>query len=480
MKYRKRMSAIGAVFYGLVAMMIFAPIAPAIGIGMAVGALILTQTPLPSGILGSGVAGAETPEELKEKALIEKLGVELGKKFKALVDADEDLKAIKALRAEIGKMKTEEDYKKVTDQIEELSLKVKGLSENPVAKEQKASTLADLFGNAYKEMMFDKDGGFKSLKKGEQRTLEVKVAGTMTTSNIDAVGTNSIPFTLAQFEQGLTRIVRRMPFIQELCNVGTTLKKYVQWAEQANADDGEAATTAEGAAKHQTDFDIVEKSAEVKKITAYIKVSTEMLDDVDFMRSEINTELMEIIKLKLDEQILLGDGTGTNLSGIITTATAWAAGNFADTIVDANEYDVLRTAISQIETATPNGPFTPNYIVLHPEDLAKMELEKDTQGRYVIYPFGDAVGGKVKGVPIITNIGMTAGKFLVGDFTKSRVLIRKDATIAVGYENDDFTKNLVTILGELRAVHYVKTNYLKAFVYGDFSDAIVDLDPALT
>ena len=48
--------------------------------------------------------------------------------------------------------------------------------------------------------------------------------------------------------------------------------------------------------------------------------------------------------------------------------------------------------------------------------------------------------------------------------------------VQMGYENDDFTKNLVTILAEARAVHYVKTNHLAAFVYGDFSDAITALE----
>ncbi len=42
----------------------------------------------------------------------------------------------------------------------------------------------------------------------------------------------------------------------------------------------------------------------------------------------------------------------------------------------------------------------------------------------------------------------------------------------VGYENDDFTKNLMTILVEARTVHYIKNNHLNAFVQGDFATAI--------
>ena len=78
---------------------------------------------------------------------------------------------------------------------------------------------------------------------------------------------------------------------------------------------------------------------------------------------------------------------------------------------------------------------------------------------------------RVKGVPVIENVGITAGTFLVGDFTKSNLRIREDLNIQVGYVNDDFTKNLMTILCEARAVHYVKANHYKAFVKGTFSTA---------
>lgn len=41
--------------------------------------------------------------------------------------------------------------------------------------------------------------------------------------------------------------------------------------------------------------------------------------------------------------------------------------------------------------------------------------------------------------------------------------------ISVGFENDDFTKNLVTILAEWRGLTIVKNNDRSAFVKGDFT-----------
>jgi HK97 family phage major capsid protein len=294
--------------------------------------------------------------------------------------------------------------------------------------------------------------------------LDVKAVGTMSITNNYSGGT----VALSQLEAGVTRIARRMPFLRQLVNASGTTSKYITYI-QSSGQEGGADMTAEGALKSQADFNVVETSVAVKKVTAWIKVSKEMIADLPFMRNEIDNELMEIVELKLDSQILSGDGAGDNLVGILQNAVAWAAGNFALAYVSPNEFDVLAVAIAQIQT----GLFNANYIVLHPEDAVKMQLNKTTTGEYTYaMQYVDANGvTRVKGIPVVENTGMTAGTFLVGDFTKSNLRIREDLNIQVGYVNDDFTKNLMTILCEARAVHYVKSNHYNAFVKGTFSTA---------
>jgi len=257
----------------------------------------------------------------------------------------------------------------------------------------------------------------------------------------------------------------------QIANVSPTTKMYVQWAEQANPD-GAANETAQGVAKNQIDFDWVEKSAKVEKITAYIKVSKEALDDLDGLANEIDTELRETILIKVDTDLLSGDGTTPSLNGLLNQDTAYSAGSFAGTISDPNEFDVIRTAIAQVVT----NLFIPNYIIMHPTDVAKLDLTKGTDGHYALPPFKSADGMTISGVKIIENTGQTVDKFTVGDFTKFNVRIREGLTIDMGLDADDFTKNLITILGEIRLVAYVKTNHVGAFVSGDFGDAIAALD----
>lgn len=398
---------------------------------------------------------SEIQSAIDAKASNEEL-VSIKTSVDALIEKAKGLEEITSLKEAIGKM---EDV--MQKQGEEIA-KAKNSHVNATA-----TTLAGEFTKAIREnAQILKD--LKNAKSSTgMNTILVKAAGTMTTANYSG-GTVG----LSDLEVGVTRVQRRQPFLRELVNSGTTSSKYVVWIEQSNPDGG-AGMTGEGLAKSQADFDLVESSMEVRKITAYIKVSKEMIDDISFVEAEIRNELVELIQLQLDAQILGGAGTGVTMKGIEAYATTFAAGAFADAIPAANNFDVLRVAINQVEIEN----FMPNYIIMHPTDAAAMDLVKATDNNYILPPFISQNGTIVKGLPVITNTGITVGNFLVGDFSKSNLRVREDITLAVGYENDDFTKNFVTILGEARAVHYVKANQTKAFVKGVFATAKAALLP---
>jgi len=396
-----------------------------------------------------------TPEEV-----IEKINSIVSEKTEGKVSKTE----IDALKTELTSLIEKNDTEAVKTALAKLEGKFEGLKEGS----SKSVTPKDL-GNTIFKAYEDNIEKISELKeKGGLVKLSVKAVDTMTITGNYSGGV----VALSQLEQGVARIVRRVPFLRNLINTATSISKYITYIEQSNPEGG-ADVTAEGGAKSQADFDLVEKSAETKKITAFIKISKEMIDDLPFIRAEINNELMELIELKLDQQILSGDGTGNNLVGILTNAISWTAGSFATSIVDPNEMDVLRVAIAQIKTAL----FDPNYIIMHPNDVAKFDVTKTTSGEYTMpMIYRDENGVKrYNGITIIENTGMTEGEFLVGDFNKSNLRIREELNIQVGFVNDDFTKNLFTILAETRATHYVKSNHYGAFVKGTFSTSITAL-----
>jgi HK97 family phage major capsid protein len=310
--------------------------------------------------------------------------------------------------------------------------------------------------------------------KGASIQFDVKAAATITTGNYSG-GTVG----LTSWDPEFTRVPRRNPFLRQIVTVRPISDKYVAWAEQANRDGG-AGNTAEGAAKTQADFDYVEANKLVEKITAYTKTSKEALSDLPFLQSEINSDLLSLVNLKLDTDLLMGSGVSPIMKGINEYATAFsvAGSSLAAGIDNANEFDALRAAIWQIENGGL-GQFQPNYILLNPVDVAKIDMLKDTQNRYLLHNAGTQFQFRAfYGVPVIANTGVTAGSFFVGDFSKSNLGIREEVNIQIGYENDDFTKNLVTILAEMRAVHYIKTNHVKAIVKGTFADAKTALETA--
>jgi HK97 family phage major capsid protein len=394
-----------------------------------------------------------TPEEV-----VSRIEAKINEKTASFV-SKEDLTAIKSDLNAVKELAEKNDLTDVKTEIAKLEGLVEGLKEDKTLAKV-SRNLGEAIANAYEKSI----ESIKGLKSGQTIDLDVKAAGTMTIDNNYTGGTVG----LSSLEGGLTRVQRRRSFLRQLVNAAGTSSRYVVWIEQANPDPGVAGMTAEGAEKNQTDFDLIERSAEVKKISAFIKVSKEMLADIAFMRGEINNELMELVELKLDEQILLGDGTGSNLTGIDLNATPWAAGSFAGTIPAANYTDVLRVAISQIAQAN----FEATHILLNPADAAALELTKDQTGAYT-YPINMVYGSPktIYGVPVIENNLITPGEFYVGDMSKDHLRLREEMNIQVGYVNDDFTKNLITILCEARAVNFVKVNHYGAFVKGDFATA---------
>lgn len=373
---------------------------------------------------------------------------------KALELAQESLKVLEQFKADAEK------------DIAEMNAKIEKSNKN---NEEKAKSFDQIAFEALKLHEADLKA-MQGMKGHTGIKMELKAAGTITTANHTG-GT----IGLTDYMAGFTRVARRTPYLRELVNVMRTNKMYVAWAEQT-ARDGGAASTAEGSAKTQSDFDIVEATKKVEKITSYMKVSKEALDDISYLRSEINSELMSLIELKLDELLYSGNGTTPNIKGIVEYATTFsvAATALANGVDQANNFDVIRAAVWQIQ----NAHYTPNYVLVNPVDAALMDMTKLTDGQYVIPPFTTADGQRVAGVTVIENTGVTAGNFLVGDFTKSNLVVREDMSIQIGYENDDFTKNLVTILAELRAVHFIKANHTTAFVKGSFATAKTALETA--
>ena len=126
--------------------------------------------------------------------------------------------------------------------------------------------------------------------------------------------------------------------------------------------------------------------------------------------------------------------------------------------------DQLRFAM--LQAALAEYPATGH--VMHPIDWARIETTKDADGRYIIGNPQGTARPTLWGLPVVATQAIEQDKFLTGAFRLgAQVFDRWRARVEVATENeDDFVKNLVTILAEERLALAVYRP--EAFIYGDF------------
>jgi HK97 family phage major capsid protein len=183
------------------------------------------------------------------------------------------------------------------------------------------------------------------------------------------------------------------------------------------------------------------------------------------LQSYIDGRLTYGLALVEENQLLNGGGTGTDLNGIYTQATAFTPPITIPAPV--TKIDVLRLAMLQ----TALSELMSTGLVLHPADWASIELLKDTTGQFIIGNPQGNLSPTLWGQPVVSTQSMATGKFLTGAFQLgAQIFDRMDAVVEISTEDDqNFRKNLVTVLAEERLALAVYRP--EAFVKGDFSAA---------
>ena len=293
------------------------------------------------------------------------------------------------------------------------TLKEYGVAIKKLSTEEKAAKAGESV-SIFKSLEANKEG-LVSIKEGNAKSIQFKAAADMLIST--NVSGGNVP--VEQRIPGMNALASRQVRLLDIVSRGTAESNVISWVSQANKD-GAAGGTAEGALKNQIDFDLVVSSETVVKRTAFIKVSDEMVDDISFMASEINNELMRELLKDVEAQVYEGNGVAPNLNGIRTVATAFAAGTFAGTVDNANLVDVLRVAINQVKIANQDMP---NFILLHPSDVTALKMIKvgSADDRYIDQLQMVAGQLSLDGVSIIESTLVTQDEYLVGAFNLATV-----------------------------------------------------------
>lgn len=414
-----------------------------------------------------------TAEQLKDYC-IEKLTDETAKlaiEVKALEGLKEDSEEFKKKSEEV-KLAHEQKMDTMLEAVKQQSIVLGKIKSG----EFSASKMVSLDGSIEKALK-DNAENFKSVAKSRTDfsfELDLKAVSDMTFAG--NVSGGNVP--QAQRLEGVNNIAERVAQTYGRIPKLTTSGNTVDWVFE-DAQEGAAAGTAEGAAKNQIDNNFVVNSISLVKQTAYFKLSTEMLTEATWMAGWIRNKLIVRLFLRIDAQVLAGGGTGTDLNGLVTQATTFAAGTFANAVDNANDVDSLVVAMNQIKIANHLGGLT---IFMHPSDVTALKMIKvlasATDQRYVERLAQIASSKSLDGAPIVETTAMAQGTFLVADLSKAILAEQGTIKVDVGLDGNDFTQNKRTILAEWKGEVIVENNDVSAFVNGTFATTNAALETA--
>jgi HK97 family phage major capsid protein len=293
---------------------------------------------------------------------------------------------------------------------------------------------------------------FKALASGQKEKVRVEVKNTVVSDsttvfaqqNPGVIAGDFLPLTIRQI---LTPVPVSSNSVESL---------------RENTWTNSAAEVSQGAAKPESDLTFENYDVSIRTVAHWIKVSKQLLSDAPAIAAYIDSRLRDGLAQRVDQQLLIGNGTSPNLSGLTDS------GNY--TAYTATSDDNLVDAINRAKYTLWALGYVPDTVIVNPADWGAMERTREGAGTgtYLYGAPGMAAGVNPFGVRVVLSSHMPAGSFWIGAIRRAAVLYnREGVAVEMGYVNDDFTKNLITIRAEERLGLGVEVP--SATLYGAFT-----------
>jgi len=192
-----------------------------------------------------------------------------------------------------------------------------------------------------------------------------------------------------------------------------------------------------------------EQSSEVRKIGVSLPATDEVLEDVAQMRSIIDQRLRFMIAQRLDLQVLVGNGTAPNISGVHDRSGIGAQAKGTDSDPDAIHKGITVCRVT--------GFADPDTVIIHPNDWQEIRLLQTADGIYIFGPPSDAGPARIWGLPVVQTTAETATQALVGDFrTFSALFNRRGVNVEVSNAHaSEFLDGIQRVRMDMRAAFVV-------------------------
>jgi HK97 family phage major capsid protein len=245
-----------------------------------------------------------------------------------------------------------------------------------------------------------------------------------------------------------------------LINGTTTNNSIIYFRELSFTNNAAAvaeATASTGATglKPESAMQLEQATAPIVTIAHHVPITRQTLEDAAEMRTYVEQRLLDGLRLVESDQLLNGDGTGANMTGLLATSgiqaldgTYFTGAPVNNAGQDNENFERILRARQLIRTV---GRARANFVVLNPADHEEFLTSVDANRQYFgPGPFSAAGVSNLWGLRVVEDENIAAGTALVGDGRMAAVWDRMQAQILVDTINDQFTRNMLTILAEER------------------------------
>lgn len=321
------------------------------------------------------------------------------------------------------------EVKAMAEKFKELSLQMQELAQKHAQLPQGVTNTKSV------SAQFVESDAYKSFIEGKSSNarLEIKntvLSGTGTTFPTQMPGVIPGSFAPLTVRNAITSIPVTSNSVQSL--------RELAWTNNA-------AETAQATAKPESVLTFEQYDVPVQTVAHFIKISKQLMEDAPAITAYIDTRLRDGLAQKIDAQLIVGNGTSPQLSGLTDS------GNFVAYTPVAG--DLLIDAINRAKYAMWATGNMPDSVIVNPADWGAMERARESAGAglYLYGMAGTTAGMNPFGLQIVISNHVPAGSFIVAALrTSTMIYNRNSAVIEMGYVNDDFTKNLITIRAEER------------------------------
>ncbi len=386
-------------------------------------------------------------------------------------EIDEAIK--EALKSQASKEEIETLTKKQTEvikEIEEIGLAMKLLNENK-----------SVGNEGLKKYIQENSEVLKNIKanKSNAAMLDITLKGSEVATDI--TGRDDY----AMIMPGTIRKPVRKTRILDLFKRKKVSTEYIKYREENVVTRDAKFVVACATSTHTTKKSWIMRTVELAKIRDIIDICIDMLDDYDFVESEMRELIEESVKLKADYELLLGaSATATDMLSIDSIASEFDPANvlapFTASFQDANLEQLVDAMAAQISVFGQENSWMADTVLMNFTDFVKYRNLKDDNGNKLNHTLSDNVA-TIAGMRVVTSPIVTANTLYVFDSTRGFILDRQMLTIKTSFENrDNIEHETVTLVAVERLQFHVALIDRDAFMKSsDVTAAIAAIDEAV-